>query len=330
MDFPHIKHRLDKLPLTQSVVIPLPYCHENDGNGVDEMERIDVYAFYKLALDLRGIFFPEDGRRTEDVACVSAIFPLVDAARAIDQLLAGDPVALGVSKPDAQALSKAITIIRREHFQDSEGKFKWPEASDPAIPTWQWNNLRSTLDTFETVFHAEMRDATTYQIPECGIYSTPRLVNAAEQTFSPALLKFISEKSQKDFNAAGRCLAFNLLTAAGFHVVRAVEGTLEIYYKTFTGKGGTLSGWKKYIDALDGAVMTGTKLSPDEKTINVLRQMKDDYRNPVVHPRVVLSEIDARIVFSNGEAAIMGMAQEIKKAREHKKAPPAIAVVSAS
>ena len=177
----------------------------------------------------------------------------------------------------------------------------------------------------ETVFQAEMRDAPTYQIPECGNYSTPKLVNMAEQTFSPELLKFISEKSQKDFNAAGRCLAFSLLTAAGFHVVRAVEGTLEVYYQTFTGKTGTLKGWDAYLKALERVVEDDASPRPESKTINLLKQMKDDYRNPVVHPRVVLAEADARILFSNGEAAIMGMAQEILKAKEQKEPQPAAA-----
>ncbi len=51
---------------------------------------------------------------------------------------------------------------------------------------------------------------------------------------------------------------------------------------------------------------------PDPKTIAVIRQMKDDYRNPVVHPRVVLTEADSRMLFNNGESAIIGMAQGLK------------------
>lgn len=294
------------------------------------MEAIDTYAFYRLALELRAIFFPEEGVRSSEVSATTALYPLITADSAIDRLLAGDPVALGVSKPAAQEFKAAISNILGEHFRDSEGNFKFPEADDPAISSWEWNNLRTALGTFETVFQAEMRDATTYQIPECGIYSIPRLVNVAEETFSPELLKFISDKSQKDFNAAGRCLAFSLLTAAGFHVVRAVEGTLEVYYQTFAGKEGTLNSWNDYIKALDGVTMPGTELSPDKKTINLLKQIKDDYRNPVVHPRVVLSEADARIVFSNGEAAIMGMAQEIQKAQEQKGSQIAVASPAAS
>ena len=32
--------------------------------------------------------------------------------------------------------------------------------------------------------------------------------------------------------------------------------------------------------------------------------MKDDYRNPIMHPRVVLTESDARMLFNNGEMSL--------------------------
>ena len=41
--------------------------------------------------------------------------------------------------------------------------------------------------------------------------------------------------------------------------------------------------------------------------------MKDDYRNPVAHPRVVLEEADARMLFANGESLIIAMAQDLQR-----------------
>lgn len=311
--------------MTHSVVIPLPCCHEDSGDWVDDMERIDTYAFYKLALDLHAIHLGENTPRTADVSGGEALFALFTSEQAIDRLLAGDPVVLGVSRGAAEDFKKIISELWKDYFKDAQGKFRSPGKDDPAIPAWRWNGLRTTLQVFENVFRAEMRDATNYQIPDLGLFATPKLVNAAEQTFLPELLPFISDKTKEDFNAAGRCLAFNLLTATGFHVVRAVEGTLEIYYQTFTGKTGTLKGWDAYLKALEKVVEDGASPPPESKTINLLKQMKDDYRNPVVHPRVVLAEADARILFSNGEAAIMGMAQEIKQAKEQKEPQPAAA-----
>jgi hypothetical protein len=53
---------------------------------------------------------------------------------------------------------------------------------------------------------------------------------------------------------------------------------------------------------------------PLRKTLAELDQMREDYRNPIVHPRVVLTESDARMLFANGESLIIAMAQELAEA----------------
>jgi hypothetical protein len=111
------------------------------------------------------------------------------------------------------------------------------------------------------------------------------------------------------------CLAFNLLSASGFHVARAVEACLESYYQLFSGKPGeTLNGWKDYIIALQKIAAKTPTPCPSKKTLAELDQMREDYRNPIVHPRVVLSEGDARMLFANGESLIIAMAQELAQA----------------
>jgi hypothetical protein len=65
---------------------------------------------------------------------------------------------------------------------------------------------------------------------------------------------------------------------------------------------------------------------PQEKTIAELDQMRQDYRNPIMHPRVVLTEADARMLFANGESLIIAMAQEIAFATKSG-VQPALALV---
>lgn len=72
---------------------------------------------------------------------------------------------------------------------------------------------------------------------------------------------------------------------------------------------------------------SGADPAPAEKTLAELRQMKDDYRNPVVHPRVTLTENDARMLFNNGESLIIAMAEEIKTIRAGGVQPSLKAVV---
>lgn len=175
-----------------------------------------------------------------------------------------------------------------------------------------------------------MSELSTYFVPQRGIYSTVALIDFADQTFPPDIYGHVPEKTKDNWKSAGRCLAFNLLSATGFHVARAVEATLEVYYQLYTGRTETLGGWNDYIKALEAVLVSGAKPTPVEKTLAELRQMKDDYRNPIVHHRVTLSENDARMLFNNGESLIIAMAEEIRAIREAGGVQGALAVVGGS
>src|SRR5690606_18328994 len=101
--------------------------------------------------------------------------------------------------------------------------------------------------------------------------------------FSDDIKKHMSERSVEDIKAAGRCLAFELYTAVGFHLMRAIEDTMRAYYKFLTGESKELSNrnWANYIRKIQEA-------GGDEKVLGVLDQIRDMHRNPISHPEVYL------------------------------------------
>lgn len=106
-----------------------------------------------------------------------------------------------------------------------------------------------------------------------------------------------------------------------------VDLILQAYFQLFCGaQSPTLKTWGEYIDALQKVrkAAKGSAPVPSEKTLSELQQMKDDYRNPIMHPRVVLKESDARMLFNNGESLIIAMAQEIASS---KSIQPSLALV---
>ena len=154
------------------------------------------------------------------------------------------------------------------------------------------------------------------------------MVDAADQSFPAEVAPYIPDKSKADWRAAGRCLAFNLLSASGFHVARAVEGMVEAYYQFFSGNAGeTLNSWNDYVKALEKIAAGNPTPCPAAKTLAELKQMKDDYRNPIMHPRVMLTEADARMLFDNGESLIIAMADEIRAAKQQGGIQTSLAVV---
>jgi len=284
------------------------------------MERINPFVFYKLSQVLQNLVHHEG-----DVPFVDIFFKLIEARSVLKSLIDGKPIPIDISKGSATKLLAQIEEILQElrSTKDDDGK---PQAIqlDGIVPGWRLNYLKSLLNTFETVLGEEMREAAAYYVPRRGIFHTPALVDTAEETFPAEVLSYIPQKTRDEWRAAGRCLAFNLLSASGFHVARAVEGTLEAYHAFFVPNAKKcLRTWNDYITDLES--VSGPGPVPRSKTLAELRQMKDDYRNPIMHPRVVLGESDAKMLFNNGESLIIAMAQELAEAAD--KAQPALALV---
>lgn len=288
------------------------------------VEKINPYAFYQLGLELQSL---SSVSLTDDKVSVREMFwPLFTARNALTRLRAGEPINLNFAKSAATTFSNAVNAMFAAHFLDEKGELKFPgDGETPTIWGFQWREITGALETFQTVFRTEMENATTYQVSKKGLYSTVELVESAEQIFPAELVPFVPQKVRDDFHAAGRCLAFNLPTAAGFHAARGIEGELELYWQTFTAKNGTRNGWQDYIDDLQKLIDKKANPAPEQRTVKQLEVVKTYDRNPVIHPRdAVLEELDARILFSSGESVVLAMAQEIREAKKGKSVVPVV------
>ena len=271
------------------------------------MKRINEFALYELAGHLKQLTNYSVGTRKAD-AWLDAML----AHNALEQLLYGDPVTIEFSHESANDL---LVHIRSQYLTDHEGKDLGPfdVHEKDILEHWSIDRYKDLLGRFEAVFAEEMRAAATYFIPRFGIYHTPSLVDNADNVFPASVKAFIPYKSEEDWKAAGKCLAFGLYSASGFHITRSIEGVLEHYYQQFCNKPTkkTLNNWHSYLEAL-GKVATSPK--PSEKTLAGIEHMKNHSRNPLVHPRIVLSETDAALLFDSGKALIISMASEIAEA----------------
>lgn len=278
------------------------------------MDRIDQYSFYYLGKTLQAL-----ASHTGEASPSKIFWDFISARSVVHNLTNGIPVPTSVSRVSCNNLQKSLDEINEEYFSEKnesgETILKFPTGNDSMIPEWRLDQYRRLLSRFETIFSAEMQEATSYFVPRRGIYSTVDLIDAADKTFPSNLFHIIPEKSKQEWRSAGRCLAFNLLSASGFHVARAVEGMIEAYLAHFAPSvDQSRMSWGNYIDELEKVRTVNSAKAPSEKAITELRQMKDDFRNPLMHPRVVLNESDARVLFANGESLIVLIAEEIRAA----------------
>jgi hypothetical protein len=183
---------------------------------------VNQYHLYKLAVGLYEI-----PGFVGDVGQAEARYSLTVARDALLPYLGDNPpIQLTVSLGAAKEFLESIETLLSELKNPFAGLGSPPD-EPTTVEGWRFYDLRMARQRFEAVLHAECESRPAFIPPKRGIYDTEELVNTAENAISPALRPMLSEKAAVELGSAGRCLAFGLFTAAGFHMCRAVEAVLE-------------------------------------------------------------------------------------------------------
>jgi hypothetical protein len=157
-----------------------------------------------------------------------------------------------------------------------------------------------------TVIVAELAVADAYFVSRKAGYDTYTLISNAEAVF-PADLPIKVPNAIPDIREAGKCLAYELGTAAGLHALRAMEAVLRKYWETITG-GKPHPSQRNIGLYLQKMEKLGVGNS---KVIAALKQIKDLHRNPLMHPEETLNLEDAIGIFGIVRSAMGGMLKEI-------------------
>lgn len=291
-------------------VFPVPYEKLTPSGSEGKVRRIDPYQFYELGIALRALHTLEGDKKVGGI-----VGTVLAAQRWLEQLLGDEPlIELRHCRHAAEGLLASVQFIIEQYIVDKKGRLdveKW----DNTIPEYGFYGIRTALETFEHNFAAEMREAAVYAASQVGMYNTGDLVDRTEIHLPAELRECVNESAIFEIKSAGRCLAFGLPTASGFHILRAAESVLEDYYGMVSGKpGATQRGWHDYAEALDKLSDGDDKEAPSKRVIRSVRQIKDLDRNRIMHPRAVLEEADAMILFMVATSAIAQMAMCLRDA----------------
>ena len=173
------------------------------------------------------------------------------------------------------------------------------------------NSLVLRAQELQTVLLAELQTKAAYFVPQQGIYQTGDLIDRAEFTLPEETRSKLAPNVLNDLREAGRCLAFGVATASGFHMMRAVETVVWAYSQT-VDVSGTVK--KPSKSQTWGAYTKYLAKSSDAKVKEVhalLQQLKDNHRNLIMHPEKVLSPNDAFRLFEEGQSAIITVADRL-------------------
>jgi hypothetical protein len=276
--------------------------------------------------------FAHDGaamRRVTDTESIYAIGIAVSAIGGLLDLLesphAGtdDERAAAMDKVRRDLLEQAATIVfhldqfipLRKTKRRAQELVDW--CKQPIGPQLSRDDfvqeVRKSRDHFVSVLHGDLREADLYFASPKGRFNMGDMVDEGPY-LDDELRKGLAETAKIDLLEAGTCLAFGRATAVGFHLFRAMESLIVAYLDLFkiaideNGSADRSRSWGRYIPKLEQAGVA-------PKITKVLTFIKDEYRNPLTHPRATLTLDQAIHLMPLAMSAIDSMARDLLKRR---------------
>jgi len=193
------------------------------------LERINQFALYELARELRQL-----GDVVSDVPMGELLYRTRRAQAAIDPYLSEvPPLRLSFALAALRDLAEEVQKLQKKTDTFGLAFVLANKDGEPMVEGWHFLGVRHALMKFEAVLSAECARNPVFVAPKRGAFDTDDLVNMAREMIPAALRPAISNRALDDLDSAGRCLAFGLFTASGFHACRAVESVMEDYYRRF-------------------------------------------------------------------------------------------------
>ena len=272
------------------------------------MFRVDGYYLYNLGANLSAL-----KSLTNETKSSEALLKLYIAETHLREFLYQSVFRVKTSLPKGRELLVTLENARSE----AEANLHGSPSQDSEIG-WRVYTISAAVTTFEAVLAAELGFSDLFIAPKRGAFDTSDLTENGQLLFASELQAKVPA-AIPDVKQAGRCIAFDLPTAAAFHLHRANEIVLRQYYDTVTGgkphpERPTIP---KYIDAMKGYQVGNAKVFGALATLNNL------HRNPVLHPEVILESIEEAIaILGSVNAVVTYMLKELAPQQLKLEQPP--------
>jgi hypothetical protein len=254
------------------------------------MQNISLAYVYQLAMNLEPIAgLPQTETRFSDIFVV--VYQADAALTALMQQSIFSP-SLRTSWGHCDAL---LTELRRiAQSKPDDGGF------ERKVQPYELFMLKQAYSECRIALLAELGALQSYFVTQKGGFDTLSLLRSGESLFPVDMPRKVPD-ALFDAREAGKCLAYEVPTAAGFHIFRATEHVLRKYYAQVTG--GQAPPKIRSI----GVYLKAMKSHADPKVWTALDQLTKLHRNPVIHPEQVLTMEDAIAILGLARSAITVM-----------------------
>jgi hypothetical protein len=189
-----------------------------------------------------------------------------------------------------------VTGIEGQH---SRASIKWHE---PLKIDFIWE-LKNYIERYEAALSEELSQVPAYVVTKKGNLSTESLVEGASNGYCKRTIDLIDEFIRFEIDEAGRCLAFGLFTACGFHILRSVEVAIKGYIVAAKGSLPKNRNWGEYIVQLEDIGASSNLID----NIIILKTK----RNPLMHPQDKLEEEEGISLFNICNSAMDELIKDV-------------------
>jgi hypothetical protein len=164
------------------------------------------------------------------------------------------------------------------------------------------NGIKESLHDFETLLDDDLQNAPIFCCEEeaLGNLSVRKLLAGGHKGYSAIARQHIEARCTEEIDESGRCLVYERSTASGYHILRAIELMILAYLQAipgFTMPPINRQNWGEYIQQLKNH-------NADKGTIDQMQNLKDNHRNPLMHPQDTLTMPEAVSLFAVGQSTI--------------------------
>lgn len=183
-----------------------------------------------------------------------------------------------------------------------------PSEGDPQLlAASQVSSVKAAYVKFETILISELQSIASYIVTKKSGFDLVSMVDSGRVFFSEEIHAKVPN-AIPDLDQAMKCIAFEVPTAAGFHLHRANESVLRVYWDSVTNneRRPRENNMGVYLRELN-------KLEKGNRLVRAhLQSIKDFHRNPLMHPEQSLDSVDQAIdLMSAIRCAIGYMLKEI-------------------
>lgn len=153
--------------------------------------------------------------------------------------------------------------------------------------------MSEEFERIEATVFAEASTKRIYSLP-ARRFNTEFLLTTPEKLLKEGAFEKLNEIAKIDFASACRCILFGEATAAAFHILRATESVLKVYYCHHRRQNRLQKPmWAGMVDQLRAK----TRNRPPAALLASLDLIRTAYRNPTNHPEAIYQIDSAQDLF---------------------------------